>query len=388
MDPAPFPSHTDLRSSPPVDAGRAEAGAEDVVRLADVAAFFLRNAALIAATALGVTVVALGLVLGFHTPTYRAAALLVVSEQAAVEGYRVPVLPVEGYVRLLSSRAVLREATRLAEQRGVESAGILPGDRLSVRSIELRRGEPGTVSMLDLQALGPTGEAAAALANSWGEALIAIDSRGAQRAALAQARLGLQDSRLKLLERSARFAERLEVSRQLLAATPPLLTMRSRLGGTDLLAAGAAGLEGPGPALISQEANPVHTDLAAKLAALEIDLQVIEPQLVEAERGLAAVEAALARLSATEESAAGEDAAAGEAAAAGEPSTDPGAANLAVARALSVRGAVSMLRQAMVPAHPQPARRLAKVLFAAAGGVILACLIAAAREGWRGRKLR
>jgi hypothetical protein len=234
----------------------------------------------------------------------------------------------------------------------------------------VRRGELGTAAVLDLQATGASGEEAAATANACARALIDLDAWTARRAALEHSRRELSDVRLRLREREVRLAERLEASRRQIAAVEPLLTVRSRLGDAELLSREAAG-SGGAAALLTQEPNPVYAQLAAKLADLELDYQVTAPQLAEAERGLAAVEEALARLVGAE---------AGEA----QPGEVGGSELLpAVERALSVSGAVSILRPAVAPGRPLPARLAFKAVLAAAAGGILAFLMAAVRESWR-----
>jgi sulfate adenylyltransferase len=316
MEPPPFPAPRDRQATPPPAAAGAEAESDELLRLSDVYGFLRRNLALMATTAAGFTLLAVALLWSLDRPTYRAAALLVVSEPSPPQSFRLPMLPVEGYVRLLSSRPLLRQAARrLADQGVVPPDAYLPADRLTVRPVEVRRGEPGTASMLDVQATGASREEAAAVANACAETLIAIDAWSARRAALERTRLDLEDTRLRLLERQARLAERLEASRRQLAEIPPLLTVRSRVTDTELLARAAGTPDGPGSAVMSQEANPLYTELAARHADLELDYQVLAPQLAEAARGLAHVEGTLARLGNSEDMGAGQPAA-------GEPTAD------------------------------------------------------------------
>ncbi len=293
-------------------------------------------------------------------PTYEAAALLTVGGERPVGEFDVPLLPGEGYLRMLRSRPVLSETRRrLAQAEGGRDGEPAELD-LEPRLMVSRRGELGNTSLLELVARAASPQEASATANAWAEAFLSQDLLQVQLAALEAGYHELSGQQMKAKDRYDRTRDRLQGLRSQLASTPETLTLRSRLGDQEILANKAqGGVEGS--LIVSQQLNPVHGEIAAQAAAAEAEVGALAAQLAE----LASSRETLAR----------------EIAAHRQPGLEPSPLALEPVPGLLLPayGSAQLVAAAQPPVAPLPRRAAARILLAAIGGAILGFLIAAVR---------
>lgn len=157
-------THEDLPPRPP-----------DEITLAEIVAFFRRNAALIFGSAAGAGLVTALAVLLFVPKTYEASATLVVVPPPLASELKPSTLTVQAYQKLLESDAVVAEARRRLENEGVVAAAdrLRIGKELQTRIFVSRRAEETALApMLQVVARAHTAEAAARIANVWAEVFL------------------------------------------------------------------------------------------------------------------------------------------------------------------------------------------------------------------------
>ena len=283
------------------------------------------------------------------TPTVYDATSMITIRDLRGRAESTPVLPLPAYERLLDSGTVRKFMLKLLVRAGVVERGGGLGNRVRLDSsfIVAERNEPGNTALLELRVAGPRSDLVAAVANAWAEAFVTVEQRQARVAAIRQAVADLRAEETKLLDRQNRLDARLEASEALLEGIPRTVRFRST----------------------EEEINPVYHDVAVGAANLRIESEAIEPTLMAIREDVAAHEQAELII---------------EAARLGIDPDDGVDANEALGRALAAEGASQLLSDAESPTRPRRVRLAARVVIGAAAGVILAFLIALAREAAKG----
>jgi capsular polysaccharide biosynthesis protein len=166
------PPETETRS---VSVARTEPEDVELLSWADVVRFIRRNLWTILGASLGLaslTVLILGLL---RPPEYEAVATLVLTPQRFRSQLKPPILPVQGYQRLLESNAVVAETAKRLRDQGVlkEGRSLRIGHELMTRIFVSQRAEETTLApVIELVAEASTPEAAAAIATTWSEVFL------------------------------------------------------------------------------------------------------------------------------------------------------------------------------------------------------------------------
>ncbi len=357
----------------------------DELTFADIVAFFSRNWKLIFGASLVFGAVTAAYVLAFVHHAYEASATLVVIPSKFASELKPSILTVQGYRALLESDAVIAETKR----RLVEKGTLRPQDTLSLGAgietrVFFRRGDEAPLApMLQAVARGASGEAAAAIANTWAEVFVErtrelmagttsstvqfidaqyplaqartaemedqrvtainalqkryddaatasdsrmsvfknetsdlvatfkaetervieeyrstrnLETRNLQLDALRKAYSELQGSQAQVSAQLQEKQLQLDATKKQLAATQQFVTLRKAITDDALWGAVERGKETPtnwaalqGKTLETQELNPVHTDLAHRLAQLESDVNALTPRAAQLSQRLAEI---------------------------------------------------------------------------------------------------
>lgn len=145
---------------------------ENELTLADVVAFFQRNAVLIVGLALGAAAVVAAVVFVFLRHTYEASATLAIVPPQFSSELKPATLTVKGYQTLLESDAVVAETKRRLVEKGIvrRKDRLELGDELETRIFVSRRAEEINLApMLQVVAIGDSPDQAAAIANTWAQ---------------------------------------------------------------------------------------------------------------------------------------------------------------------------------------------------------------------------
>jgi hypothetical protein len=305
---------------------------------------------------------------------FEAAALLTLgAADRPASQFSPPILSADGYLRLLNSKPVVSQ-TRARLER--EEVGLgTPGSELEIEATILasRRGELGNTSMIELTAQAPSGEAAAAIANTWAEVFIATELKEVQRAALREATWFLQQEVVRVGDKLRRERDRLAERQKQLASTQPLFSLSSRLTEAQWLAESARAE--PGKALgtiVGQQPNPAYNQLLGELRASEVEIAALGPQHAELQASLGLARQLLRRLE-----------------------EDPQDAWRDLRQkidenptlTLPIVGTVQVVNPAFAPRHPQPRWAAAKASLAFLGAFGLCLLGLALTDMIRGASL-
>jgi uncharacterized protein involved in exopolysaccharide biosynthesis len=137
---------------------------------ADVVLFFRHHWGLIFGLALAAGALTLLVVLVFVPPSYEASATLVVVPPTFTSDLRPATLTVQGYQRILESGAVIAEAKKRLEAKGVLAADdyLRLGREINTRIFASKRAEETVLTpMIEVVARGRSPQQAAAIANEW-----------------------------------------------------------------------------------------------------------------------------------------------------------------------------------------------------------------------------
>lgn len=366
---------------------RAESGAD-----IDLAALWGGLRRVFPWTALGAGAgLVLALVLSWmvEKPAYRATSVLLVGdpEGSGPTGGRVPILPMDGYLRLLMSRPVLQAAQQAVVAQGFKLAeGGVDVSDLTARPVEVRRGELGTTAMIEVSVKHSSAEVAAAYVNAWARSLVAADGVSALHAALQRVLFDLGGERLQHRDRQVFLEARIAAAERDLAGMPRTIPILSRVEDPVLLEGRREGERNP-ETIATQESNALYVDLGSKLTEYRLEFANVTREVEVVDQDEAAVLRALGQLEEIKKigvppAEGGRTLRAGSLGAVIGGIIDPGD-NPLLARVLALRGAVSVMREAEVPARPVPGRSGLQTLLGSLGGAILGALAAFLREGLR-----
>lgn len=170
------------RSSAPQEQSEFAKGSESLpqfeaglVTWTDLVRFVRRNLWLIAGVSVAMSVLSVSAIVLLRPVTYEAVATLVIAPQRFRSALKPPMLPVQGYQRLLESNAVVAETAERLRGEGVigEDQLLSLGDELRTRIFVSQRAEERTLApMIEVIAEATTPELAASIANSWSETFL------------------------------------------------------------------------------------------------------------------------------------------------------------------------------------------------------------------------
>ena len=346
---------TDRLPSPPATEG--------ALILADALRFLHRNGRLIVLLGVAAALAAL-LLVAREGQTYRAAALLMVGGERPNADFLPPLLPADGYLRLLESRPVMSATLRRVTGSGgsAEAEGLA----FDAELLTSRRGELGNSTLIELTAEAPTAAAAAEAANAWATVFLETEYRQVLQFAMQTALYGLDAESQKSRDKLERMQDRAAQLTTRLAETRATLKVRSRLSEREVLSGAAAA----GAVLETEELNPLYSDLMTQLATAEAEIGALRAQVEE----FAASRSSLAEeLKKLETSLA---AAAAQLPQAVVSLSLPGVV-------LPAYGSARLVSAAVEPLRPESARGVVRVFLAFLGGVLVGILAAAVREGIR-----
>lgn len=142
---------------------------------ADVGRFIRRNLRIILGASLGLTgLVLLSLVI-FSSSSYEGVATLVIAPHRPGSELKAPTAPLEDYQRLLESKTVVAATAERLRSDGVLKDGepLRIGDEIRSEVVVSPAAEATTLSpMIELVGEASTPEAAAAVANTWGQVFL------------------------------------------------------------------------------------------------------------------------------------------------------------------------------------------------------------------------
>ncbi|MFW6012079.1 MAG: hypothetical protein ACOC92_00045 [bacterium] len=142
---------------------------------ADTGCFIRRNLWIILGASLGLAgLVLLSLVI-FSSSTYEGVATLVIAPQRLGAELKTPTAPVEDYQRLLESKGVVAATAERLRSDGVlkDTESLRTGDEIHSEVVVSPSAEATTLSpTIELMAEASTPEAAAAVANTWGQVFL------------------------------------------------------------------------------------------------------------------------------------------------------------------------------------------------------------------------
>jgi uncharacterized protein involved in exopolysaccharide biosynthesis len=147
----------------------------DELTFADIVVFFRRHWGLIFGLALAAGLVTALVVLVFVPRSYEASATLVVVPPKFSSELRPATLTVQGYQQILESGAVIAEAKKRLEAKGVLAPNdyLRLGREIDTRIFASRRAEETVLTpMIEAVARGRSPQQASAIANEWAGALL------------------------------------------------------------------------------------------------------------------------------------------------------------------------------------------------------------------------
>lgn len=335
---------------------------EGALVLTDAVRFARRNWVWVAV--LGAVAALLALVsVVLEAPRYRAAALLMVGGEKPNAEFVPPLLPTEGYLRLLDSRGVMAEALRQLES-SEEGKGVAAEDLdFEAELSTSRRGELGNSTLIELRSEAGTAPRAAAAANAWAAAFLETEYRQVLQFAMQTALQGLLSEQQKARDKLERSEDRLRQLSARLAETRSTLKVKSRLSDREIL----HGEAGSGAVLESEALNPLFSDLSTQAATIEAEVGALRSQTSELEATRLSLTQKLAELEA------------GIAARSAKPELRTLVADLPGV-VLPVYGSARLVSAAVEPLRAEPSRGAARVVIAFLGGALLGLLAAAVRE--------
>lgn len=304
-------------------------------------------------------------VLLVRPPTYEATATLVATGRGFDSDLAPPTLSAAGYQRLLESSSVLTETTERLRDGGElpEDQALRLGDQVRTRLVAPRRAREATrASLIEVLAVAPEPESAAALANTWSEVFLE-GVRQLQEESLTPTIASIEDRHqqerrrlLDLIEEQERLVAEHEARRAEIASSWDAELAAARRRNEALLAALAA--DDPDTVALRQalDARARYVDQlqqrrASALAALDESSRL---PLARVAADIAQQRLLYARVAATRQEA-------------------------ALVAAEQVLQPIRLVDRAVAPAAPQPRRIGLTAMSAALVGLLLGLVIALVR---------
>lgn len=157
------------------DAGAPHDGGPEFLTLADLVRFVRRNLWIIVGASLAMTAVVVAVMLLFRPLRYEAVATLVIAPQRFRSDLKPPILPVQGYQRLLESSSVVAATVDRLRDQGVldEGRSLQLDDEIRTRIFVSQRAEETALApMIEVVAEASRPEDAATIANTWCETFL------------------------------------------------------------------------------------------------------------------------------------------------------------------------------------------------------------------------
>lgn len=155
--------------------GLRPASEEGLLTLTDVIRFGRRQILLFLLVPIFAVVVSLLAMWLLVPPKYEASATLVVTERKFASELKPPELPVQGYVTLLESTAVIAQTVERLRQTKIirDNDSLALDDELESRTFISQRGpETPLAPTIEVVAYGKTAKQAAAIANTWADVFL------------------------------------------------------------------------------------------------------------------------------------------------------------------------------------------------------------------------
>jgi uncharacterized protein involved in exopolysaccharide biosynthesis len=166
-----------IQEQPSAERPMAAVGQPEGISLADVVAFFRRNALVIIGAAVLAGAAVAAVVLLFVPRQYEASATLAVVPARYASELKPSTLTVKGYQTLLESDAVIAQTKQRLVEKGIVRAKdrdtLELGETLETRIFVSRRAEEINLApMIQAVARGETADQAAAIANTWAQVFL------------------------------------------------------------------------------------------------------------------------------------------------------------------------------------------------------------------------